>query len=151
MSFLQEAALVDIESSVILVAERFIGFASHVIEQSAVIPRRGADELFHPLIIAAGDVVLDRFDVFAPLGPEQSAQIVPGMTDAVTPLANKVPAELVAKLHKVSRHLAQRGGFIFYFTEPLCEVAIWALFRVVLFGGRYYYTCSRIQENYLTK
>jgi hypothetical protein len=73
--------------------------------------------LLHALVVTAFDIVLDRFDVFASLGSRQAAEVMMGICGAVESLADKVAAVSIAKVHKVSRQILVRGGFIFYLAK----------------------------------
>ena len=87
-----------------------------------MVPRRRADELLHALVVTAFDIVLDGFDVFAPLSSGQTAEVMMGMRSAVVSLADKVATESVTKFHKVSRQILVRGGFIFYLAKLFSEL-----------------------------
>jgi len=102
--------------------ELFICTAGDVIEQSAMAPRGRADELLHALIVAALYIVFDGFDVLAALGSDQPAEIMAGVNRAVTALPDEVTAVSVTKVHKISRQILVRVGFIFYLADPSCLV-----------------------------
>ena len=63
-------------------------------------PGRGTDELFHPLIVTIGDVIVDGFDVLAALGPQQAAEVMPGMPDTVHTLLDEMPRVALAEFHE---------------------------------------------------
>ena len=77
-------------------------------------PRRAADELFDPLVIAPGNIVADRLHILAALGSYQPCQIVARVLHAVHPLADKMVAIVFAELHERPRQTSEGAGFIFF-------------------------------------
>ena len=102
--------------------ELLICAAGDIVEQGAVAPGRGTDELLHALVVTALHIVFNGLDVFATLGSGQSAEIMASVSGAVTALADEVTAVSITKLHKVSRQILVRGGFIFYLADLHCRM-----------------------------
>jgi hypothetical protein len=119
----QETRFVDDESGFLRAAYQAVGFRGELFHQRFVGPRRGADELLHALIVAVGDIVLDGFDVLAPLRAHHPGKVATGVMDAVHPLAGKTPGVAVGKLHEPSGRSAQGGGVIFFNAEFLRETS----------------------------
>jgi hypothetical protein len=63
-------------------------------------PRRGTDELFHPLIVTVSDVIVDGFDILAALGAQQTAEVMPGMPDTVHALLDEMSRVALAEFHE---------------------------------------------------
>ena len=70
--------------------------------------------MLHALIIAAGDIVLDGFDVFRSLGTHQAGDVMARLDYAVAALADVMLFVTLAEFHETGRYCAQRGGVIFY-------------------------------------
>src|SRR5690606_19537837 len=124
------ARLVEDERRIRGIPQYGVHFAGELVDQRLVRPRRRADELLHALIVAVDDIVLDGFDVLAPLGAHQAREVTAGVMDAVHPLLDEVRGVAVAELHEASCHSAQGAGVIFfYFAEPGKGVRSWFLVR----------------------
>lgn len=70
--------------------------------------------MLHALIVAADDVILDGFDVLAPLGAHQAGDVVARVLNAVAALADEMVVISSAEFHEPGRYSAQRVVVIFY-------------------------------------
>ena len=114
VALFHKTRLIQIERRVAMAAQQRIRLARHLRDQRPVVPRRIADELLHPLVVARRHILADAPDVFAPRHPEQPAQIMPRVRARIIAVDEEVPPETVAKLHEASRHRFQTGGVIFF-------------------------------------